>query len=175
MEIKSNYTNRSGQVLNMVYHEGSDPTQNLEGKILQGVHAFCFYGGKLLVVYAKNKGYWTPVGGGIESGETYEEAVVREVKEESNMKVLHQELIGYQDIYEGDKIIRQTRSFCIVEPYGEFVSDPDGDITEIKLIDPKDYKKYFDWGKIGDRIMERVLELKNKDLLINYDYPKKRK
>lgn len=38
--------------------------------------------------------------------------------------------------------------------------NPDGDITEIKLIDPKDLKQYFDWKRIGDRILERALELK---------------
>ena len=57
-------------------------------------------------------------------------------------------------------MIRQVRMFCIVEPYGDFVSDPDGDVTEIKLIDPKDYKQYFDWGEIGDRIVERAVEMK---------------
>ncbi len=161
MEIKSTLTNRSGQVLDVVYRE-TDPLANLENKILQGVHAFCFCHGKLVVVYAKEKGYWTPPGGGIELGESIEEAVIREVKEETNMKVLHQELIGYQDICEPDRIVRQTRSFCIVEPIGDFNEDPDGEITEIKLIDPNDYKQYFDWGEIGERIIERALELKEK-------------
>ena len=45
---------------------------------------------------------------------------------------------------------------------GPFVSDPAGTISEIKLIDPKDYKQYFDWKSIGDRIMERALELKER-------------
>lgn len=161
MEIKSKLTNRSGQVLDVIYYEGFDPTQNLEGKILQAVHAYCFYQNKLIVVYADKKGYWTPPGGGIEAGETYEEAVVREVREETNMKVLHQELLGFQDVYEPDRTIRQTRSFCIVEPYGEFISDPDGDITEIKLIDPIDYKKYFNWSEIGDKVMQKALEKLN--------------
>ena len=35
---------------------------------------------------------------------------------------------------------------------------PDG----LKLVDPKDYKQYFDWGRIGERIIERAVELKNK-------------
>ena len=150
-----------GQVLDVVYYEGLNPNENLDGKIqiLSGVHAFCFCDGKLVVVYAENKKYWTPPGGGIESGETYEQAVIREVQEETNMKVLHQELIGFQDIYEPDRIVRQTRSFCIVEPYGNFVSDPDGEITEIKLIDPKDFKQYIDWKEIGDRVLERALEM----------------
>ena len=130
MEMKSTLTNRSGQVLDYSYFEGLDPNQNLENKILQAVHGLCFFKNKLVVVYAEGKGYWTFPGGGIEPGETYEEATIREVKEESNMKVLHQELIGFQDIYEPDRTIRQTRSFCIVEPYGDFVSDPEVRRTE---------------------------------------------
>ena len=142
MQIKSQFKGRNGEIFDYVYREGFDPIEGLEGKILQAVHGFCFYGDKLVVVYANNKGYWTFPGGSIEQGETYEQAVVREIHEESNMKVLHQELIGYIDVYEKDRIIRQTRSFCIVEPYGGFVSDPDGDISEIKLIYPKDYEQY---------------------------------
>ena len=123
MEIRSTLTNRSGQTLDVMYKE-DDPMKDLDVKILQGVHAFCFCGEKLVVVYAENKKYWTPPGGGIEPGETYEEAVVREVKEETNMKVVKQQIIGYQDIYEPDRVIRQTRSVCIVEPVGEFIIPP---------------------------------------------------
>jgi len=157
MEIKSTLTNRSGQVLIIVYIEGG-PLVDLGDKILQGVHAFCFYKNKMVLVH-HSKSDWMPPGGGIEPGESYEEAVVREVREETNMKVLRQELIGYQDIYEPERVIRQTRSFCLVEPYGDFASDPDGEVTEIKLIDPKDYKQYFDWGEIGERIMKRALTM----------------
>jgi ADP-ribose pyrophosphatase YjhB (NUDIX family) len=160
MKIETMMVNRLGQDLDLIYYEGLNPNENLEGKILQAVHGFCFFGDKLVIVFAEEKRYWTFPGGGIEIGETYEEATVREVREESNMKVLHQELIGFQDIYEADKIIRQTRSFCLVEPYGEFTGDPDGDITEIKLIDPKDIKKYIDWKEVGDRIMKRALQMK---------------
>ena len=162
MEIKSTLTNQSGQELDVIYYEDKDPNQDLEGKILQGVHGFCFDKDKMVLVYAENKGYWTLPGGGIEHGETWEDATIREIREESNMKVLHQELIGFQDIYEPERTVRQTRSFCIVEPYGDFISDPDGDITEIKLIDPKDFKQYIDWLKIGDRLMERALEMLGK-------------
>lgn len=162
MEIKSQFKSRTGGTYNYVYREEADPMEGLDGKILQAVHGFCFCGDKLVVVYANDKGYWTFPGGGIEPGETYEEAVIREVKEESNMKVLHQELIGYIDVYEKDRTIRQTRSFCIVEPYGDFISDPDGDITEIKLIDPKDYGQYVKWGEIGDHIVKRAIEMLNK-------------
>ncbi len=158
MELKTTTTNRLGQKLQVVYEEG-DPLEALEGKILHSVHMFCFCGDKLVLVKHPKSG-WIPPGGRIESGETYDEAVVREVREETNMKVIFQTLIGFQDLYEPERVIRQTRSLCIVEPLGEFVSDPDGEITEIKLIDPADYKQYFDWGVVGDRIMQRALEMK---------------
>lgn len=168
MEIKSTFTNKSGQSLNVVYNDINGEA-DLGDRKIQGVHAYCFYQDKLVLVYSEKKGYWTPPGGGVESGETAREAVAREVKEETNMRVLKQRFIGVQDITEPTGTISQTRSVCLVEPYGDFINDPYGDIDKIELIDPKDYKKYFDWGKIGDRIMERSLELKAQmDLENNY-------
>ncbi len=159
MEIKSQFENK-GKNYVATYHEGLPETPT-DPKILDGVHSYCFYGDKLVVV-SKDEQYWTPPGGAIEPGETFEEASIREVKEESNMKVLHQECIGYQDVQaaEGGRIFRQFRMLCIVEPHGDFVSDPDGDIFHIKLIDPADYKQYIKWLEIGDRLMERALEMK---------------
>ena len=159
MEIKSTLTNRSGQILDVVYHDISSELE-LEDKKIQAVHAYCFCGDKLVLVYSDEKGYWTPPGGGVEAGEGVRAAIQREVKEETNMRVLRQRFIGYQDIAEPNGIVSQTRSVCTVEPYGPFVSDPDGEVTKIELVDPKDHKKYFDWGEIGDHLMQRALELK---------------
>jgi ADP-ribose pyrophosphatase YjhB (NUDIX family) len=157
IELKDSFTDDAGNVIEKIYRE-TDPLEGLEGKRLGHVHAFAFYEGKLVIIFNKHHKTWSVPGGSIEPGETIEEALVREVQEESNMKVLHQELIGYQDNYSNLGIIRQTRSFCIVEPYGDFVMDPDDDIVEVKLIDPADYKQYFDWGPIGDRVMAVALE-----------------
>lgn len=158
MQIKSTLTNSSGQVLNVIYNDINSEL-DLHDKKIQGVHAYCFCDNKFVVVFDQ-KGYWTPPGGGVEEGEDVRTAVRREVKEETNMNVLKQRFIGCQDITEPKGVVSQTRSICIVEPIGPFVSDPDGDVTKIELIDPKDYKKYFDWGEIGDHIMQRALELK---------------
>jgi ADP-ribose pyrophosphatase YjhB (NUDIX family) len=160
MEIKSTLTNRSGQIITVWYRD-IDSESDVKGREINSVHAYCFCGDKLVVVYSEKKGYWTPPGGGVEIGESVRDAVVREVKEETNMKVLKQRFVGFQEIVEPGRIVNQTRSVCLVEPYGPFVEDPDDrEITKIELIDPKDYKKYFDWREIGDHIMERVLQLK---------------
>lgn len=169
MEIKTTTTNRAGEPIEIVYHD-IETEADIKDKKISAVHALCFYGDKLVIVYSEKKGIWTPPGGGVDGEETAKEATIREIKEESNMKVLKYRFIGYQDIMEPKGLVTQTRSFCIVEPYGDFVADPDdGEITEIKLIDPKDHQQYFDWGKIGDRIMERALEMKaQSDLEISY-------
>jgi len=138
----------------------SDSFDNLPTEKLIQSYGVCFCGNKL-VVGKNGKGKWGLVGGHIEKGETQEQALEREVVEESNMRVLKQIPIGYQEVIESDgKTYFQLRSVCIVEPIGKFEKDPAGSVTEIKLIDPKSYKKYFDWGKIGDRVMERALDVK---------------
>jgi ADP-ribose pyrophosphatase YjhB (NUDIX family) len=156
MEIISTLVNAAGEKLAVRYQD-IDSASELETRIVKTVHAYCFYKNKFIVVLAGQTGMWTPPGGSVEVGESLEEAVVREVHEETNMRVIKQCLIGYQDISESAGIITQTRSVCLVEPYGEFISDPDGDITEIKLIDADSYKEFFDWGKVGDHIMEQSL------------------
>jgi ADP-ribose pyrophosphatase YjhB (NUDIX family) len=162
MEIKLTRTDRAGLLVEVIYRDIENESE-IAGKKISAVHAICFYNDKMVIVYSKKKDIWTPPGGGVDGDETAIEATIREVKEESNMKVLKHRFIGYQDIHRADgTMITQTRSVCIVEPYGDFESDPDdGEITEIKLIDPKDYKQYFNWDETGERIVQRALELKD--------------
>ena len=103
-------------------------------------------------------------GGGLEEGETLEECIIREIKEETNMKVLELYPLGYDTLTnpENNENIYQVRFAAKVEPYGPFVADgalDDQDVTEIKLIDPKDYKKYFDWGERSDAMVEKAKKL----------------
>ncbi len=134
---------------------------DISDKQVTSVHAFCFYNDQFVIVYAPKKGTWTPPGGKVEDGESALEATIREVKEESNMKVLSHRFIGLQEVHDPENPIIQAALVCLVEPYGDFVEDPDDkDITEIKLIDPADYKRYFDWKESGDHIMKKAMQLK---------------
>lgn len=142
-------------------YEDIDSFEFMKDKKCTQTYAVCFYEGKMVVVYNGKKNTWGLVGGTIEEGETFEETLIREIKEESNMEVLKFSPIGYQkvtDTRNGDQFY-QLRYVCTVKPYGEFISDPAGTITKIALINPADHKEYFDWLEIGDRIIQRAQEL----------------
>jgi len=159
MEIRTFIETKAGTF--PVHYRDVSNWEEIDSEKVHHVGAYCFCDGKFIVVHneSKHRNHWTPPGGGREAGESAAEATVREIAEESNMRVLKQIPIGYQEITEPHRTTIQTRSFCLVEPIGPFESDPDGDITEISLIDPADSKRYFDWGKVGDHVMSRALEL----------------
>jgi 8-oxo-dGTP pyrophosphatase MutT (NUDIX family) len=156
-EIKSTHTTETGHVLDLIYSDIDDFSELKDTKI-RGVRAFCFCGGRLVIVLDK-KNRWMPPGGGVEVGESPEQATIREVREETNMRVLKHIPMGIIKFSDKKGLATETRSFCLVEPYGPFLSDPDGDIIEIKLIDPADYNKYFNWGEGGDYLIQKALEL----------------
>ena len=144
-------------------YEDLDSFGNLPYEKCRQVYGVCFYKDKMVISLGGKKNDWGLVGGTVEDGESFEETLVREIKEESNMKVLKSVPIGTQEVFYPDgSSIYQLRYVAIVVPIGKFESDPAGGVEEIKFINPKDYKKYFDWGEIGDRIIKRAIELKSK-------------
>jgi 8-oxo-dGTP pyrophosphatase MutT (NUDIX family) len=116
----------------------------------------------MVIGFGGQKQSWGLIGGTVEDGETFEETLKREIQEEANMELLSCLPVGYQKVIDtrDGKEIYQLRYVCTARSHGPFISDPAGAITEIKFIDPKNYKDYFDWGKIGERIIFRALELK---------------
>jgi 8-oxo-dGTP diphosphatase len=94
---------------------------------------------KLLIV--KNvKGdhvYWSPPGGAVEAGETIEQAVIREVKEESGYDIAVRGLHSVREkvfVGVGHHVIIFT--FYAVILGGELnIDDPDHDIVEARWVD----------------------------------------
>lgn len=118
---------------------------------------------KIVIVHNGKKDTWGLVGGSVEAGETIEQTLAREVKEESNMEIISCKPVGYQKVTEvgsNEEPFYQLRYVATVKPYGPFESDPDGTIDKILLVDPSEYKEYFDWFEIGDAIVQRALALK---------------
>jgi 8-oxo-dGTP pyrophosphatase MutT (NUDIX family) len=160
-ELKYTLKDPDGNPVTCIYRDG-DPLDNPDNIPILGARAFAFYGDKMVLVSSGvgDKQHWNTPGGGVEPGETYEEAVVREVQEETNMRVISQQVIGYVDTFFADGPKRYPRSFCSVEPIGDFVGDPDHDVTEIKFIDPKDWKEYIGWfNEAMSKSLERALEI----------------
>lgn len=160
MKITSSYKGYSGTDYAFEY-EDVDSFDFLKNEKCTQCYAVCFYESKMVIVHNAEKDHWGLVGGSIEKGESFEETLKREIQEESNMEVIAYLPVGYQkvtDTSDGSYFF-QLRYVCTVKPYGPFVSDPADSIDKIALIDPKDHKKYFDWGEIGERIIERAGEL----------------
>lgn len=159
MQIKTQFNN-SDDTVSVVTYQDTDSFESLDFSKIAQVYAVCLSSkGEMVIVFHGERKDWTLVGGSVEPGESLEDCLKREIQEESNMKVLDFKPVGYQMVQTGDKIIYQLRYACHVELYGEFIGDPTEKVIEIKLIDPKDYKQYFDWGEIGERIVERALEI----------------
>lgn len=130
-------------------------------ELCKQIYGVCFVSDKIIIAKNGKKNTWGLPGRTIEEGETIDQAFKREILEETNSEITTSLPIGYQKVIKPDNsYIYQLRSCCLVKRMGGFINDPGGSISEIKIIDPKDYKKYFDWREIGDRIMERALELR---------------
>lgn len=160
MRIIEEYVGYSG-VKYIFEYQDADSFDDLEYGKCRQTYGACFFYDKLVIGYGGKKKNWGLIGGTIEEGEKFEETLVREIQEESNMDVLSYLPMGYQKVIDtrDSSYIYQLRYACKVKPIGPFIEDPDGGVTEIKLINPLDYKEYFDWGKIGERIIQRSLEL----------------
>ncbi len=144
-------------------YEELDTFDSIRSLPVTGEGAYCFYGDKFVLVYAKGRECWEIPGGGRETEESFEDCIIREIKEESNMKVLELFPIGYDTFkWENGEVNYVLRYAAKVEPYGDFVEDIDGEITKIKLIDPADYKQYFDWGERSDAMMKKALAVISK-------------
>ncbi|MBT4208903.1 NUDIX domain-containing protein [Candidatus Woesearchaeota archaeon] len=163
MKIKNTWIEESSGLEATAEYEDVDSFTALPYEKCQQVACFAFYKNKLLLVHNGNTKSWGPAGGCIEKPETFEDCARRELAEEANVEMLSFKPIGYQKAYlPNEPKEYQLRVFCEVKPIGKFEKDPDGDITKIKYINPTEYRKYFDWGDIGERLIERAMELKEK-------------
>ena len=93
------------------------------------VSAAIFRGGRVLIVRRARppaRGIYTLPGGGVELGETLEEAVIREVREETALEIAPVALAGYRQAIARDAKGGIERHFVILPFAARFIS---GEIT----------------------------------------------
>lgn len=88
---------------------------------------------------------WMLIGGGIRlESETIDEGIIREIREEVNIKVKNLKRLTFQEDYEPDKNKQMTHYVYLLysADYKSGQPNPGDDIVELKWISKEEFKKY---------------------------------
>jgi ADP-ribose pyrophosphatase YjhB (NUDIX family) len=121
--------------------------------------AICFTGDARIVLVTWNGVDWSLPGGRPEPGETLEQTLAREVREEACARVIRSRYIGCQRVEELDRdriAYYQTRFWARVE-LDEF--RPEHEMTARRLVAPEKFRATLFWGAEASAglILERGL------------------
>lgn len=128
-----------------------DPPFRPEPPHSNQAYGICFTGGGMIILGGSDDGgewSWNLLGGGVEPGETLEDCLVREVREEGCARVTESRYIGCQRVDDPDHPTGpwryyQSRFWARVEllPW-----DPQHEIDERRLVRPEDFLHNLNWG-----------------------------
>ncbi len=87
-----------------------------------------------------DRGYWVIPGGGVEFGETIQDAAIREIKEETNLDVEIIKLIGYKEIIYLPGDYHSVVFFHLAKPKHMNI-EAKGDVSSAKFFDIEEIKQ----------------------------------
>ena len=124
------------------------------------VYGITFFENKLVLIYNSKRDIWGFPGGTIEQGESLKEALLREILEETELRLVSSEYLGYSYI-NANKNELQVFFYVEAEKIKDGFVDPDESVTKNEYIDPTETSQYIDWGQVGESLISKALE-KNK-------------
>jgi 8-oxo-dGTP diphosphatase len=159
MQLFKDALSHNGQRCDVCFIEVDRFDDVLKNNIIKA-HAVCFHDNKMLLVHHPQWDIWGIPGGTLEPEESAEETLIREIKEETNCEVLSIRPIGYQEVIPPNNDIHyRIQYMCSVRPFGEFISDPAGNIDGIKWIDPEEYRDHIETKEFKQAVIQRALNL----------------
>lgn len=121
--------------------------------------------GNIALIHAKNEGYYTLPGGGVEPDETYEQGIIRECKEEIGCDVEIMEYIGTTLEYQKDNSL-------LKEVWGYTLKVVGGKGLPILVADDSEAEKnsVVEWVSLADatKLIESLLEAPDLYIYIRY-------
>jgi 8-oxo-dGTP pyrophosphatase MutT (NUDIX family) len=128
--------------------------------------------GKILII--NTVGNWQLPGGKPEEGESWKDALIREVMEEADIEIEQIIPLGHQIVSEikdekSGEVFCQLRCLAKISKINELTEDPaTGIIPERKFIDSSKFSDYCPWGKIGQHIIDKAKVIFQKEINSNY-------
>lgn len=154
--------NHENQKCDVLYNH-TDRFDDIPDELILKVHAVCFWKDKILVVNHPKWKIWGLPGGTRDPGESIEETLIREIKEETNCEVLSYKPLSCQKVTSpANEIHYRLHYICSVQPVDDFKLDPAGAISEIKWINPEDFINYIEKDEIREDIIKRAIDVYNK-------------
>lgn|SRR3989344_371529 len=108
---------------------------------------------------------WQLPGGTPKQGESWEQTLIREVKEEASVEIENIIPLGYQMVSEiknqkKGAPLCQLRFAAKIKKLNKIERDPStGNMPKRNFIDPKDFLIYCPWGKIGQHVIDKAVKI----------------
>ncbi len=115
--------------------------------------------GQLLIINENEEWGWKPAGGTPEGDETLVEALIRELREEADVRVKDIRLLGVQKVEQEGKVFYQARFTCRVDELLPQTIDPaKGVVLPRKLVPAEEINEWVKWGATGRAMFESAID-----------------